>query len=174
VYGDTIAFFYDHLGGTAIGCSWNPLVRQSKPFRALLGYTTKPEGLKKVRFGTYVKRAPPTFTTGTGGTKRGCHALRDWKDGTWIDQGDCEADFVIIAVHPHLLLEALKLSPSPRCIIETITQSFMADTCSRDVKRLSLWLVSGGHYRYSASSNVSIALRRAKCSSIPQWQTIHL
>ena len=47
VYGDTIAFFYDYLGGTAIGCSWNPLVRQAKPFRALLGYTTKPEEGKR-------------------------------------------------------------------------------------------------------------------------------
>jgi U3 small nucleolar RNA-associated protein 22 len=51
VYGDTIAFFYDYLGGTAIGCSWNPLVRQSKQFRALLGYTTKPGGVKKVSIG---------------------------------------------------------------------------------------------------------------------------
>ena len=55
-YGDTIAFFYDFLGGTAIGCSWNPLVRQLKPFRALLGYTTKPGGAKKVNIGAWLPR----------------------------------------------------------------------------------------------------------------------
>ncbi|KIM24893.1 hypothetical protein M408DRAFT_316966 [Serendipita vermifera MAFF 305830] len=59
VYGDTIAFFYDYLGGTVIGCSWNPLVRQAKPFRALLGYSMKPEGSKKVRGNLSIARMSP-------------------------------------------------------------------------------------------------------------------
>ena len=40
--------FYDHLGGTTIAGSWNPLLVKEKTFRALLGYSTRPEGSSKV------------------------------------------------------------------------------------------------------------------------------
>jgi U3 small nucleolar RNA-associated protein 22 len=48
IYGDVVALFYDQMGGTVIAGSWNPLVRRSKPFRALIGYSAMPEGTKKV------------------------------------------------------------------------------------------------------------------------------
>ncbi|PVF96960.1 Nrap protein [Serendipita vermifera] len=47
VYGQEIAFFYDALGGTVIAGSWNPLIREARPFRALLGYSSKPQADKK-------------------------------------------------------------------------------------------------------------------------------
>lgn len=47
VYGDTIVFFYDRLGGTTIAGSWNPLLLKARTFRALLGYSTRVEGSSK-------------------------------------------------------------------------------------------------------------------------------
>ncbi|KAG8821942.1 hypothetical protein FRC18_011163 [Serendipita sp. 400] len=47
IYGDTVLFFYDKMGGTVIAGSWNPLVRQPKAFRALLGYSSRADGQKK-------------------------------------------------------------------------------------------------------------------------------
>ncbi|KAG8796957.1 hypothetical protein FRC17_007898 [Serendipita sp. 399] len=45
-YGDTMLFFYDRMGGTVIAGLWNPLLRQPKPFRALLGYSSCADGQK--------------------------------------------------------------------------------------------------------------------------------
>ncbi|KAF8320436.1 Nrap protein [Clavulina sp. PMI_390] len=42
IYGDSVVWFYDSLGGTSIGGVWNPSLKTPRPFRVLLGFSSKP------------------------------------------------------------------------------------------------------------------------------------
>ncbi|KZP27685.1 Nrap protein [Athelia psychrophila] len=44
VYKDTLRFFYDPYGGDSIGAVWEPTVKDSRPFRVLLGFSSMPSG----------------------------------------------------------------------------------------------------------------------------------
>jgi len=42
IYGDNLVLFYDPMGGVTMGGVWNPLLRNPRPFRVLLGFSSMP------------------------------------------------------------------------------------------------------------------------------------